>query len=185
MSILEEGKKTYLLQQYTFVATVFHIFWNTDAKEISVPKANAEITQLWIRVLIYIWLFFPFLDSTFGHFCLDFSAVGHFFWWPLSPSFLHLSDEELWRRAFLLSLWRRANARNVTLLTLYGGQFTLSTPYITLNDPVILSHWRSTTVTLETHTLNSLGFFVVAYIKCYLKYQEKAPKEAIVCGSSI
>ena len=152
----------YHLQQYTFVATFFHIFWNTDAKEISIRKENAEITQLWNRILIYIWLFFPFFDSTFGHFCLDFSSFGHFFSWLLSLSFLHRSDKELWRRALLLSLWRRANARNVSLLTLYGGLFTLSTSYITLNYPVILSHRRSTTVTLETHTLNSLGFSVVA-----------------------
>ena len=105
----------YHLQQYTFVATFFHIFWNTDAKEISIRKENAEITQLWNRVLIYIWLFFPFFDSTFGHFCLDFSSFGHFFSWLLSLSFLHRSDKELWRRALLLSLWRRANARNVSL----------------------------------------------------------------------
>ena len=31
------------------------------------------------------------------------------------------------------SLWRRANARNVSLLTLYGGQFTFSTQLLTLN----------------------------------------------------
>ena len=30
-------------------------------------------------------------------------------------------------------LWRRANARNVSLLTLYGGQFTFSTQLLTLN----------------------------------------------------
>ena len=161
MWILEECKKL--------------TFYNSTYS--SPPSFTYSESQMqWNRVLIYIWLFFLLFVSTFGHFCLDFSAFGHFVWWPLSPSFLHLSDEELWRRAFLLSLWWRANARNVTLLTLYGVQFSLPTPYITLNDPVILSHWRSTTVTLETHTLNSLSFFVVAYIECYLKYQEKARK---------
>ena len=48
------------------------------------------------------------------------------------------------------SLRRRANARNVSFQTLYGGQFTLSTQLITLNYPVILSHQCSTTVSLET-----------------------------------
>ena len=38
-------------------------------------------------------------------------------------------------------------------LTLYGGQFTLSTQLITLNYPVLLFHWRSTTVSLETYPL--------------------------------
>ena len=36
--------------------------------------------------------------------------------------------------AYLIrSLWRRANARNFSLLTLYGGQFTFSTQLLTLN----------------------------------------------------
>ena len=38
-------------------------------------------------------------------------------------------------RCSRLSLWRRANARNVSFLTLYGGQFTLSTPLIIINYP--------------------------------------------------
>ena len=38
--------------------------------------------------------------------------------------------------------------------TLYGGQFTLSTQLIILNNPVILSHRRSTTISLETYLLN-------------------------------
>ena len=33
-----------------------------------------------------------------------------------------------------LSLWRRANARNVSFFTLYGDQFTFSTQLLTLND---------------------------------------------------
>ena len=32
--------------------------------------------------------------------------------------------------ALRLSLWRRANARNVSFLTRYGGQFTISTKLI-------------------------------------------------------
>ena len=34
---------------------------------------------------------------------------------------------------FTVSEWRRANARNVSFKTLYGGQFTLSTQLIILN----------------------------------------------------
>ena len=34
---------------------------------------------------------------------------------------------------FLQSLWRRANARNVSFFTLYGSQFTFSTQSLTLN----------------------------------------------------
>ena len=40
---------------------------------------------------------------------------------------------------FLQSFSRRANARNVSLKTLYGSQFTLSSQLIILNYPVILS----------------------------------------------
>ena len=45
------------------------------------------------------------------------------------------------------------NARNVSFETLYGGQFTLLTQLIILNYPVILSHRRITTVSLETYPL--------------------------------
>ena len=48
-----------------------------------------------------------------------------------------------------LSLWRRANARNVSFFTLYGGQFKFSVVNTKL--PAILSHRRSTTVSLETY----------------------------------
>ena len=37
------------------------------------------------------------------------------------------------RGSVLRSLWRSANARNVSLLTLYGGQFTFSTQLLTPN----------------------------------------------------
>ena len=53
------------------------------------------------------------------------------------------------------SLWLRANARNDSLWTLCGGQFTFSSHLITLNYPAILSHRRSTTVSLETYPLYS------------------------------
>ena len=33
---------------------------------------------------------------------------------------------------------RRANARNVSFFTLYGGQFTFSTQLLTLNNPVVV-----------------------------------------------
>ena len=48
----------------------------------------------------------------------------------------------------------KAKARNVRFETLYGGQFTLLTQLIILNNPVILSHRRSTTISLETYSLN-------------------------------
>ena len=51
------------------------------------------------------------------------------------------------------SLWYKANARNVSFLTLKGGQFTLSTQLRVLNYPVKLSHRRSITVSLETYQL--------------------------------
>ena len=50
----------------------------------------------------------------------------------------------------VISPWQRANARNVSFKTLYGGQFTLSTQLIILNNRSILSHRRSTTISLET-----------------------------------
>ena len=50
-------------------------------------------------------------------------------------------------------LRKRANAWNVSFKTLYGSQFTLSTPVDHTNYPVILSHQRSTMVSLETYPL--------------------------------
>jgi len=50
-------------------------------------------------------------------------------------------------------LWRRANARNVSFQSLYGGQFTLSTQLINPKFCVSLPHQRSTTVSLETISL--------------------------------
>ena len=75
---------------------------------------------------------------------------------------------------FLLSLWRRANARKVGLLTLYRGQFTLSTQSIKPNYPVILSHRHSTTVSLETYPLySSFRLCVVLFTKQRQNDKEK------------
>ena len=49
------------------------------------------------------------------------------------------------------SIWQRAGTWNVSFETLYGGQFMLSTQLIIPNYPVILSHWCSTTVSIETY----------------------------------
>ena len=51
-----------------------------------------------------------------------------------------------WHSVSWLSLWRRANVRNVSFETLHGAQFTLSTQLISLNYPAIL---ESTLVTQE------------------------------------
>ena len=52
----------------------------------------------------------------------------------------------LFKRISTQLLWRKANAQNVSLYTLYGGQFTFSTQLISLYYPVILSQRSSTTV---------------------------------------
>ena len=49
------------------------------------------------------------------------------------------------------SIWQRAGTWNVSFETLYSGQFMLSTQLIIPNYPVILSHWCSTTVSVETY----------------------------------
>ena len=49
----------------------------------------------------------------------------------------------------VLSTELRANAQNVSFVTLYSGQFTLPTQLIILNYPDILFHPRSTTVSFE------------------------------------
>ena len=48
----------------------------------------------------------------------------------------------------------KADVSSVSFLTLYGGQFTLSTQLIILNYRVILSHRRSATVFWETYPQN-------------------------------
>ena len=50
---------------------------------------------------------------------------------------------------------RRANARNVSFENLHGGQFMLSTQMIIPNYFVILSHRRSSIVSIETYPLYS------------------------------
>ena len=64
------------------------------------------------------------------------------------------------------SLWRRANALNVSFKTLYGFQSTLLTQLLKLNYPVILSHPRSTKISLETSPSNKrkLGFFSIKHL---------------------
>ena len=47
-----------------------------------------------------------------------------------------------------------ANGWNISFVTLYSGQFTLSTQLIKPNYPVVLSHWHSTTVSSETYPLH-------------------------------
>ena len=56
------------------------------------------------------------------------------------------ADKYTHNSQFLQPLWWRANAPNVSFLTLYSGQFTLSTQLIVQNYTVILSLWCSTTV---------------------------------------
>ena len=47
-----------------------------------------------------------------------------------------------------------SSERMECFVTLYGGQFTLSTQLVILNYPVTLSHRRSNTISLETDPLN-------------------------------
>ena len=56
--------------------------------------------------------------------------------------------------AFPQSKWDCHNGWNISFATLFGGQFTLSTQLIKPNYPVVLSHWRSTTVSSETYPLH-------------------------------
>ena len=71
-----------------------------------------------------------------------------------SMVWLHFLHTNTHNSQFLHSLWKRAKTQNVSFETLYGGQLMLSTRLIILNYPVILSHWRSTRVSLETISLN-------------------------------
>ena len=45
--------------------------------------------------------------------------------------------------------WQRVNLKTTALETLYGGEIVLSTYLVKRNHPVILSHQRSATVSLE------------------------------------
>ena len=53
------------------------------------------------------------------------------------------------------SLWRRADARNVSLLTLYGDQFFVFNSVVNTKLHATLFHRRSSTVSLETYLLYS------------------------------
>ena len=96
------------------------------------------------------------------------SFSGHTGWWFLGEdSLTSCSGVPKWIRNFtglmtkighhkelqsLLHclLWCRAYAWNISIETLYSGQFTLSTQLIILNYPVTLLHWHNTTVSMET-----------------------------------
>ena len=52
---------------------------------------------------------------------------------------LRLKKLTLRALAFRQSDCRRANAQNVNFKTLYGGQFTLPTQLIILNNPILLN----------------------------------------------
>ena len=73
---------------------------------------------------------------------------------PLKVRALALCQSE-WRSANANSLWRRANARNVSFQSLYGGQFTLSTQLVNPKFCVSCPHQRNTTVSLGTNPLAS------------------------------
>ena len=64
--------------------------------------------------------------------------------------------------SWTLPLWRRANARNVSFQTLYGGQFMISIQLIMLN------YRRSTIVPLETYPFIHLNFTTLWFPLCYL-----------------
>ena len=53
------------------------------------------------------------------------------------------------------------------LETLYGGEIVLSTHLIKPNYPVILSHQRSATVSLETYPSSLLSWFRVETVVWY------------------
>ena len=75
------------------------------------------------------------------------------------------------KEIFVLEFWGFLNAGNVIFETLYGGQFMPSTQLIILNYPIILSHWLSTTVSLETYPLSSWRSLVVGYPHPKVVYQ--------------
>ena len=61
-----------------------------------------------------------------------------------------------WVLALFQSEWQKVNSltkglntQNISFVTLYSCQFMSSTQLMKLNHPFILSHWHSTTVSLE------------------------------------
>ena len=71
------------------------------------------------------------------------------------------------------SIWRRANARNVSFKTLYGSQFTFLTQLRIPNYLVILSHRRSTVASLETYPLYFFFFFFCLFVCFWNKFPQK------------
>ena len=68
--------------------------------------------------------------------------------------------------ALCQSAGRRANARNVSFFSLYGGQFPFSTlTLVNTKLPAIFSHLRSTTVSLETYPLSCFKYLVLRNAK--------------------
>ena len=63
--------------------------------------------------------------------------------------------KDLWHTGFACWLESRRPRATCADVTLYGGQFMLSTQLITLKYPVMLSHWRSTKVFVENYLLYS------------------------------
>ena len=69
--------------------------------------------------------------------------------WEMNP------PKDLWHTGFACWLESRRPRATCADVTLYGGQFTLSTQLIILKYPVMLSHWHSTKVFVENYLLYS------------------------------
>ena len=97
--------------------------------------------------------------------CVQQNKTFYFFIQILPPSFHNGPHFHYrWLPTFPKLLWWRANTRNVSLLTLYNGQFALSTQLITLNYPVNLS--KSITFSISGKPLE--WFWSVTYISFLL-----------------
>ena len=72
--------------------------------------------------------------------------------WEMNPP---PSPKDLWHTGFACWLESRRPLATCTDVTLYSGQFMLSTQLITLKYPVMLSHWHSTKVFVENYPLYS------------------------------
>ena len=70
----------------------------------------------------------------------------------ISRKYANHSSTEKMKKIFGNIERRRANGRNLSLETLYSGQFTLITQLIKPNYLAILPHRRSTTVSLVTYS---------------------------------
>lgn len=77
-------------------------------------------------------------------------------------------------------LWRRANARNVSLETLYIGHFKLSTQLMKTNNRLVnLPHLRSATVSLEIYPLYSL-LWLALFDMCFPQWSPFARAPVVV-----